>query len=279
MRPALHTLMFSGYPLERVAPIVREIGYDGVALMCQPPHLDLDDPVKSARTAAAVLADSGVQVVGLASGLGRPESFEGRDAESELEGVSRAVEAATILGAGLLRLWGGPDGSTVDDSQGLMAATRWYRRAASIAGDGGVRVTIEIHSIGFASSAAATCQLVDAIDHPNIGAALDTGNLHAAVGSTSAADVQLLGTRVADVHVKDLRGVASGEQHTLAINDRCYLHTPMGEGEVRNGEILAALAEFGYSGWIANESECKWMRWEDSVKAARHEYEALTDLI
>ena len=54
MRPALHTLMFSGYPLERVAPIVREIGYDGVALMCQPPHLDLDDPVKSALIAKVI---------------------------------------------------------------------------------------------------------------------------------------------------------------------------------------------------------------------------------
>ena len=279
MRAALHTLMFGGYPLERVAPVARDIGHTGVALMCRPPHLDLDNPGPSGRVGSQILSDAGLQVVGLASGLGRPESFSGAPAEAELNGVRRALEAANVLGAGLLRLWGGADGMSVDDSGDLAAAAAWYGRAAAIAAEAGVRVTIEVHAQGLASSTAATCRLVDAIDQPNLGAALDTGNLHAAAGSVSAADVAQLGSRIFDVHVKDMRGLSDADGHTLEVDGRFYVHLPLGRGDVRNGETLRQLAAGGYAGWIANESECAWPDWETSVAAAKHEYAELDKLI
>ena len=279
MRAALHTLMFGGYPLDRVAPIARDIGYTGVALMCRPPHLDLDDPGPSARAGSRILAEAGLQVVGLASGLGRPEAYTGTAAEAEMDGVRRALEAANILGAGLLRLWGGADGLSVNNPDELAAAAAWYGSAASLAADAGVRVTIEVHSQGLASSTAATCRLVDAIDHPNLGAALDTGNLHAAAGSVGAQDVSELGARIFDVHVKDMRGLPDAEGHTLEVDGRFYAHVPLGQGDVRNGETLRQLASGGYAGWIANESECAWPDWDTSVAAARHEYAELDKLI
>ena len=279
MRAALHTLMFGGYPLERVAPVARNIGYTGVALMCRPPHLDLDNPGPAGRAGRRVLDDAGLQVVGLASGLGRPDSFTGTPAETELDGVRRALEAADVLGAGLLRLWGGADGMSVDDSGDLAAAAAWYGRAAAIAAEAGVRVTIEVHAQGLASSTAATCRLVDAIDHPNLGAALDTGNLHAAAGSVGAADVAQLGSRIFDVHVKDMRGLPDADGHTLEVDGRYYVHLPLDRGDVRNGETLRQLAAGGYAGWIANESECAWPDWETSVAAAKHEYAELDKLI
>lgn len=279
MRAALHTLMFGGYPLERVAPVARDIGYTGVALMCRPPHLDLDNPGSSVRAGARILAEAGLQVVGLASGLGRPESFTGAPADAELDGVRRALEAANILGAGLLRLWGGADGMSVDNAHELSAAATWYGQAASLGAEAGVRVTIEVHAQGLASSTAATCRLVDAIDHPNLGAALDTGNLHAAAGSVGAQDVSELGARVFDVHVKDMRGLPDADGHTLEVDGRSYVHVPLGEGDVRNGETLRQLAAGGYTGWIANESECAWPDWDTSVSAAKHEYAELDSLI
>jgi len=279
MRAALHTLMFGGYPLKRVAPVASDIGYTGVALMCRPPHLDLDNPGPSGGEGARILTDAGLQVVGLASGLGRPESFTGAPAESELDGVRRALEAATILGAGLLRLWGGADGMSVDNDDELSAAAAWYGQAASLAAAAGVRVTIEVHSQGLASSTSATCRLVDAIDHPNLGAALDTGNLHAAATTVGADDVTELGARIFDVHVKDMRGLPDAEGHTLEVDGRFYVHVPLGQGDVGNGDTLRQLAAGGYSGWIANESECAWPDWETSVAAARHEYAELDRLI
>ena len=119
MQPALHTLMFGSYGLDQVAPIARDIGYQGVALICRLPHLDLEDPERSAANAFQIVRDSGLTVVGLASGLGRPDSFHGEDGAQELDGVRRAIEAAKILEAGLLRLWAGPEGSSVADSEGL----------------------------------------------------------------------------------------------------------------------------------------------------------------
>jgi sugar phosphate isomerase/epimerase len=271
--------MFGGYALERVAPVAHDIGYTGVALMCRPPHLDLDNPGPSGRAGSQVLTDAGLQVVGLASGLGRPDSFTGSPAAAELDGVRRALEAAKILGAGLLRLWGGADGMSVNNADELAAAADWYGQAATLAADAGVRVTIEVHALGLASSTAATCRLVDAIDHPNLGAALDTGNLHAAVGSIGADDVTSLGSRIFDVHVKDMRGLPDADGHTLEVDGRYYAHVPLGQGDVRNGETLRQLAAVSYTGWIANESECAWPDWESSVAAARHEHTELDNLI
>jgi len=279
MRAALHTLMFGGYHLDRVAPVAREIGYTGVALMCRPPHLDLDNPGPSANAGSRTLTDAGLQVVGLASGLGRPESFTGAPAQAELDGVRRALEAANILGAGLLRLWGGADGMSVDNADELSAAAAWYGRAASLGADAGVRVTIEVHAQGLASSTTATCRLVDAIDHSNLGAALDSGNLHAAAESVGAVDVAQLGARIFDVHVKDMRGLPIADGHTLEVDGRFYVHVPLGQGDVRNGETLCQLAAGGYAGWIANESECSWPDWDTSVSAAKHEYAELDKLI
>ena len=279
MQPALHTLMFGGYALDQVAPIAREIGYHGLALMCRPPHLDLDDPARSSAKAFQIVRDSGLAVIGLASGFGRPDSFDGDNGAKELDGVRRAIEAATILQADLLRLWAGPEGSSVADGVGLGRAASWYAEAAEIAGAAGVRATIEVHSIGFASTAQNTLRLVDAINHPNLGVALDTGNLHASAGIVGLTDVQMFGGRLFDVHVKDMRDLSSPEGHTLEVNGRHFVHTPMGEGDVRNDDVIAALSKVGYNDWIANESECAWPTWETSVVAARHEFSALQNLI
>jgi len=113
----------------------------------------------------------------------------------------------------------------------------------------------------------------------NLGAALDTGNLHAAAMSVGADDVAQLGARIFDVHVKDMRGLPDAEGHTLEVDGRYYVHVPLGEGDVRNGETLGQLAAGGYTGWIANESECSWPDWDTSVAAARHEYAELNKLI
>ena len=271
MQPALHTLMFGSYGLDQVAPIAREIGYQGVALMCRLPHLDLEDPERSAAKAFQIVRDSGLTVVGLASGLGRPDSFHGEDGAQELDGVRRAIEAAKILEAGLLRLWAGPEG--------LARAASWYADAAEIASAANVRVTIEVHSIGFASTTQNTCRLLDAINHPNLGVALDTGNLHASTGLVGSTDVQMFGERLFDVHVKDMRDLSKPEGHTLEVDGRYFVHLPMSEGDVRNDDGGTALAEAGYEGWIANESECTWDTWERSVVAARHEFAALQKMI
>ena len=279
MQSALHTLMFGSYGLDQVAPIAREIGYHGLALMCRPPHLDLDDPARSAAKAFQIVRDAGLTVVGLASGLGRPDSFHGDGRAQELDGVRRAIEAANILEAGLLRLWAGPEGSSVADGGGLARAASWYADAAEIASAADVRVTIEVHAIGFASTAQNTCRLLDAINHPNLGVALDTGNLHASAGIVGSSDVQMFGERLFDVHVKDMRDLSSPEGHTLEVDGRYFVHLPMNEGDVRNDDVVAALLKSGYEGWIANESECTWDTWERSVVAARHEFAALQNLI
>ena len=281
MRAALHTLMFGGYPLDRVAPVAREIGYTGVALMCRPPHLDLDNPVPSARAGSRILADAGLQVVGLASGLGRPESFTGAPARAELDGVRRALEAANILGAGLLRLWGGADGMSVDNPDELAAAADWYARAATLAAATPVSAS-PLRSTPRDWPPARLGHLPAGRRHRPPQSRRRPGHRQPA----RRRQVRRRGRRC-PTRCANLRCPRQGHARPAG----CRRATPWkwtaattstyrwGEGDVGNRETLRQLAAGGYTGWIANESECAWPDWETSVAAARHEYAELDSLI
>ncbi|MBM4437737.1 MAG: sugar phosphate isomerase/epimerase [Actinobacteria bacterium] len=279
MRPALHSLMFAAYAVARFAPIARALGYEGVALMSRPPHIDLRQPEATAQACAAALREVGLTPVALASHLGRLDSYLGAAAASELEAVHHAVAAAATAGMPLIRLWGGGPGLDRGVAAEHAAALAWYRRAADVAAAAGLRAMIEVHATGLANSTRDACALVDAIGHPSLGLALDTGNLHVAAGPIAGADVVAMGPRIFDVHVKDLRQLASAAGHTLHVGGQYYLHTLLGEGEVRNPSVLAALALAGYEGWVTSECECQWPDWEASVAAARHEARELRRLI
>ena len=279
MRPALHTLMFAGHPLPDVARIARDLGYRGIVLMTRAPHLTLDDPERSGRAARHALEATGLAPAGLASPLGRLDSYRGQVARDELKSVQRCADAAAALGVGLVRLWAGGAGLDCDDAAERGAALAWYRQAAGIIASAGAQATIEVHARGYASSTEATIEFVDEIGHPRLGVALDTGNLPAAAGGVSAGDVARFGPRLFDVHVKDLRALPNAQGHTLQVGADYYRHTLLGEGDVRNDLVLGGLAEAGYGGWIATECECKWSTWDEAVEAARHELTALRQLI
>ena len=138
------------------------------------------------------------------------------------------------------------------------AALDWYRQAAGIVASAGARATVEVHAHGYAASTPAAIEFVDEIDHPSLGVALDTGNLHASAGGVGAGDVTRLGPRLFDVHVKDLRALPNAQGHTLQVGARHFRHTLLGEGDVRNDLVLDGLADAAYDGWIATECECKW---------------------
>ena len=282
MRAALHTLMFGGYPLERVAPVARDIGYTGVALMCRPPHLDLDNPGPSGRAGRRVLDDAGP-----AGSSGWPPAW---DAPNPLQAPPRKPNWTAcaapwrrpdVLGAGLQRLWGGADGMSVDDSGDLAAAAAWYGRAAAIAAEAGVRVTIEVHAqgVGFQHRrdlpAGPTPSTI-----PTWAPPWTTGNLHAAAGSVGAADVAQLGL----AHLRRSRqghARSAGRRRPYPGSGRALLTSTCrwAGATCATGKPCPNWPPGGYAGWIANESECAWPDWETSVAAAKHEYAELNKLI
>jgi len=105
-----------------------------------------------------------------------------------------------------------------------------------------------------------------------VGLTLDTG--HAALGGIEpVAAIRAHPRRIAHVHCKDIRrevfaGVqARGESFLRGVLDGMF--TVPGDGGLDYGEVMRALADIGYAGWIVVEAE------QDPAVANPREYQQL----
>ena len=147
-------------------------------------------------------------------------------------------DVCRTLGAGVILV-------PVTNPNGLpkdQARQRWaqeIRACAQGAETAGVKIALEVVGGSPVITGAEMQALLEEIDSPAVGAYFDFGNSKM-LGSDPVADIQLLGNRVFQVHVKDPR------------KDRtpCYL----GEGDVDLEACLKALVEIDYSGPLVFET-------------------------
>ncbi len=227
MRLAFSNLAAPGWSLERALAAVHEHGYDGIELRLLDGEpidpLTLSDAGRSAARAA--LAAAGVPLVCLDTSIRLADDFE--------EPLQAALALAGEWGAPVVRVFGGT--FDVDDVAD---------RIAGVLSDATVTVALETHDD--ASSSVAVARLLDAVDHPCLGALWDLHHPYR-VGESPEDVLANLDGRIALVHVKD--AVRRGDDWQLV---------PLGEGEVPVRESLAALGRAGYDGWISVEWEKRW---------------------
>lgn len=169
------------------------------------------------------------------------------------------LEACQALGAGTILV-------PITNPNGLskeQARRRWseeIRACAPGAESAGVRIALEVVGGSPVVTGAEMQSLLDEIDSPAVGAYFDFGNSKM-LGSDPVADIQLLGDRIFQVHVKDPR------------TDRtpCYL----GEGDVDLEACLKSLIEIDYSGPLVFETPPM----SDAREAAARNLQTLRDLI
>ncbi|MDA0747313.1 MAG: sugar phosphate isomerase/epimerase [bacterium] len=122
------------------------------------------------------------------------------------------------------------------------AAHRWAFETRGIAAEAaryGVHIGLENVGRSHVITGEQMLNLVQAVDHPNVGVYFDVGNAQM-LGSNSVADIHILKDHLVRVHIKDPR------------KDRtpCYL----GEGEIDLEACLKALVEVDYSGPLVFET-------------------------
>ncbi len=189
---------------------MREYGYDGLELRLHAgePIDVLDPPDLSAIDVPVCCLDTSIQLAG---------AFERE--------LPAAIELARQIGAPAVRVFGGEVASLEDVAR---------RLEPLLAPD--VTVALETHDAF--SSAARVAELLRLVDSPGFGALWDVCHTWR-VGESAAEALDLLGDRIALVHVKDAR--RDGQLVLL------------GEGEVPWAESLA-----GYDGWVSVEWEKRW---------------------
>ncbi|MFC4590206.1 sugar phosphate isomerase/epimerase family protein [Sphaerisporangium corydalis] len=258
---AFSTLGCPGWPLEQVASMAARTGWPGLELRSAP-----DEPVHRGLTAAgrraARSALAGVTVLCVASyvkvaappgppggpgvlgaGLGNggagsgDEEVEAGD-EEVVSALLAEAELARDLGAAAVRVFPGGQGDGQDDRR----AVRRLRAVAPRLPDG-VEVWLETHDSHPRGRDVA--RVLAEVGSPRVRAIWDAAHPWLA-GETVAETAAALAPWLAHVQVKDRASVADPTP------------VPLGDGVLPLRQVLAALRELGYGGWVSLEWEHKW---------------------
>lgn len=252
MRPSIfyNTNGFAFHRLEDAARILASLGYDGIAWTPDVHHLD---PLRASPAELAafrdlcralsleVVVETGARFVLDPLRKHRPSLLDApAEAARRLDFLKRCVDAAAVLGAGVVSTWSGsaPDGLDPDAALDRLAAG--LRSLCEHARGAGVRVGFEPEPGMAVETVEGWDRVRDAVGHEALGLTLDVGHCLA----TREGDPARILRRHADEVV-----VLQVDDHRTGRHD----HLMFGEGEVNWPSLAEAVRASGYAGPIEVE--------------------------
>jgi fatty-acyl-CoA synthase len=244
------TLGCPGWSLEQIIDNALSYGYNGLELrLLDGEVLDPVKDVEKIKQAVAHIRARGLDVAAIDTSC----SFNIADPEARAKQVETArtwIALAQEVNIGVLRVFGGmPKEEPVPSEEQQDANTiEALREVAKAAESAKVIVALETHDAF--SAPARIAKVLKAVNSPYIKTLWDSHHPYR-TGSNASATLQTLDGYLAPVvHIKDARRApehSHGWQLVL-----------MGEGEVPVREMLLALKEQGYNGYVSVEWEKKW---------------------
>jgi sugar phosphate isomerase/epimerase len=293
----LFTGQWADLPLAELAPLAREMGYDGLELACWGDHLDVRRAASDAayvEERKALLAEHDLQLFAIAHHLvgqavcdpiderhedivpdhvwgdGDPEGVRQRAAEEMIA----TGKAAAALG---LEIVNGFTGSSIWHSlyafppttqdywqAGFDDFARRFTPILDAYAEVGVRFGLEVHPGEIAFDIATAERAIEAVDgHPAFGFNYDPSHL-GYQGVDYIAFIRRFADRIVHVHIKDAwwgRGDGTigvfGGHATFGDARRSWDFRSIGRGDVDFEEVIVALNDIGYQGPLSVE-------WEDA---------------
>jgi sugar phosphate isomerase/epimerase len=265
------------YSLEQVLSFADEAGFSSVELMCWPPgraerryagvtHLDVTNlDADVLRHVQDLTSVRGVAI----SGLGyypNPLASDRAEAEAAIAHLHTVIDAAAELGVGVVNSFVGRDPWLSVDANWPRFLEVW-RPLVRHADDRGVRIGIENCPMLFtgdewpggknlATTPAIWRRMFEDIPSPNFGLNFDPSHF-IWQQMDYVAPLAEFASRLVHVHAKDARIDRAGlDDHGVLSYPKLW-HTPKipGQGDVRWGAFLGALADTGYDGHVAIEVE------------------------
>jgi sugar phosphate isomerase/epimerase len=166
-----------------------------------------------------------------------------------LDFLRRAVDLAGELGAETVSFWSGAEDETAADQKLMDRLVEGCRSLCDHAAARRVRLAFEPEPGMFLDTMERYAELHRRVAHPSFGLTLDIGHLHCLGETPIAPHLRRWRDWLWNVHIEDMRrGV--------------HEHLLFGEGEINFAEVLAALAEIGYTGGV-------------HVELSRHSHDAV----
>jgi len=265
-KTALHSVSYAGFwhgqarlALDAFLEKAASLGYDGVMLMAKRPHLSiLDFDADARRRLKDKLASLGLVPVCLAGytdfciGNEHPEI---PTREMQILYVSELARLARDIGSSMIRVFTGYGGTGATFDQNWNWCVEALRECSRRAAEFGVTVGVQNHH-DTAVHHESLCDLLDDIAEPNCQAMFDAW-APALQGCELAQGVRRMGPRIVHTTVADyVRRPRYTYVPPLVNYSRepdAIRAVPMGEGFIDYRGFFRALAECGYSGYVAYE--------------------------
>lgn len=292
----LFTGQWADLPLADLAPLAREMGYDGLELACWGDHLDVHRVLNEpgyAEGRKALLAEHGLQLFAISNHLVGQAVCDNIDerhrsilpphvwGDGEPDGVrQRAAQELVLTGRAAaklgLKVVNGFTGSSIWHSlyafpptsqeywqAGFDDFARRFTPILDAYADLGVRFCLEVHPTEIAFDIASTERAIEALNgHAAFGFNYDPSHL-AYQGVDYVRFIRRFGDRIGHAHMKDVWwGRGNGEAgvfggHTTFGDPRRHWDfRSVGRGDIDFEEIIVALNDVGYQGPLSVE-------WED----------------
>jgi sugar phosphate isomerase/epimerase len=293
----LFTGQWADLPLAELAPLARDMGYDGLELACWGDHLDVHrvlDENGYAEGRRALLAEHDLHLFALSNHLvgqavcdliderhraivpphvwgdGDPEGVRQRAAQEMIVTGRAAAKLGLQVVNGFTgssiwhTLYAFPPTSQAFWDAGFADFGRRWRPILDVYAELGVRFALEVHPTEIAFDIATAERAIAAVDeHPAFAFNYDPSHL-AYQGVDYVAFIRRFADRIAHVHMKDVwwdRGDGTvgvfGGHTSFGDPRRTWDFRSVGRGDVDFEEVMVALNDIGYAGPLSVE-------WEDA---------------
>jgi 3-dehydroshikimate dehydratase len=194
------------------------------------PHGDVD----AARTVRRTTEEAGLQVAayGAYYRVGHEEPCPFAD----------VLESAVALGAPLVRVWAGKQGSDTADDAYRARVVEDSKQIAELAAEAGLDVAYEFHGGTLTDTGASARQLLEAVDHPQMGTYWQPPNWATTEQALETLEAILPWLR--NIHVFSWRRAQLGQKIT---------RLPLAEGEAAWMRYLPVIASTGRDGYAEIE--------------------------
>ena len=242
MRYSVFTVIMREYDVEAAARELASLGYDAVEWRVHPDyHIHPDELEASAAELGTLSADHGLDIPVLGT-------YVRVDALDELESCARAAAAIDCpnLRIALRHAYD----SRRPFSEQLGEARTDLARAAQILEKHNVRGLFETHHGMITESASGMRQLLEGFPQETFGTIFDPGNMIIAGRESWRMAIDILGPYLVHVHVKNV------SWHRIDDGSWGWAFDTLPAGMVDWREVIAALRETGYDGYLSVEDLC-----------------------
>lgn len=234
---------------------IAEIGYEGVELLADIPHLYADSVTDSdLRRLKDILPRTGLQIANINANtavgyygrefwepLFEPSLANPDDAlrRWRLNYSMKCVDMAHVLGSPCVSVTSGRLVPGVAPEKSLDLLRESLSILLEYAAEKSVRIAVEYEPGLIIENGEEVAQLIDEMDSPFLGVNLDLGHSRV-IGEDQRTVIGLLSSRIFHVHVED-------------IHARKHYHLIPGEGDMDFKSLFAILAEHGFDGFATVE--------------------------